>query len=80
MREVGTTISEAIKTGKWLYIDYRNRENQRTSYWCSVIDVHPRDKRLTVKMFNPHLSEEIIEAKLFFDGVISAQIIDGTTY
>ena len=42
MREVGTTISEAIKTGKWLYIDYRNRENQRTSYWCSVIDVHPR--------------------------------------
>ena len=26
------------------------------------------------------MSEEIIEAKAFFDGVISAQIIDGTTY
>ena len=80
MKDIGTTISEAIKTGKWLYVDYVNRDNQQTSFWCSVHDVFPDDKRLAIKMINPHMSHDVIDTRISFDGIKSAQIIEGTTY
>ncbi|MCK9536608.1 MAG: AAA domain-containing protein [Bacilli bacterium] len=80
MSHIGIVISEAVKTGKWLYIEYRNLDNQVTNYWCSVIDVHLEDQRLSVKIFNPRLSYEIIDTKLYFDSILSAKLIEGTSY
>ena len=49
MEKTGREIFRAIHEGKWLQIEYRNREKQVTRYWISILDLDPAEGTLKVR-------------------------------
>ena len=83
MSQIGKVISQAIKEGHWLLIDYQSKDSEKTTYWISVLDVC-NDKngaaRLEVNMFNTYRSMDVLKGKIFFDSILSATILPFTDY
>ena len=80
MKNIELLISESIKNGRWLYISYKNNLNQITYYWISIYDIDLKKKNLRVNMFNFEKSYNAIYGTIKFDKILSAQILDFTTY
>ena len=80
MKNIELLISESIKNGKWLYISYKNYLNQITYYWISINDIDLKKKTLQVNMFNFEKSYNTLSTTIKFDSILSAQILDFTTY
>ena len=77
---VGKMISKSIKENKWLSIDYVNKDNQESTFWCSILDINIESKVFTVDIFNVFKGNKIINGVIFFDNIKSANVIDGTYY
>lgn len=77
---VGEIVSQAIKENKWIVIEYLNKENELTNYWISVIDVLPKERKLTVNIFNHTKSYESFSTDIKFDKIQSAKIIEFSNY
>ncbi len=80
MDNIELLISESIKTGKWLDISYQNSQNETTYYWIAIKDIDLKKKLLIVEMFNDQKSIDCIEATIRFDRILSAKLLDFTTY
>lgn len=84
MNEVFLSISKSIKEGKWLYINYVNANNDSTFFWIAIKDIDIDKKELIVTAFNAskisHNENGVIDIRLKVDQIISAELIDGTTY
>lgn len=78
MNEVYRDIFRAIHEGKWLSIEYRNKENQITRYWVGVRDLDIRRRTLAVDGL--HLSKYTVNTydRIHIDSILSASIIDGS--
>lgn len=80
MNPVASVISRSIKEGKWVYIEYDNRKEEKSTYfWISIKDIEPKPKRLNVLLFNQEKSLEVLTGVIYFDQIIKAEIIEGTT-
>lgn len=77
---VGKMISKSIKENKWLSIDYVNKDNQESSFWCSILDVDVNGKSLTVDIFNIFKGNKILNGIIYFDSIKKANVVDGTYY
>ena len=53
---IGSSISKAIKEGKWLDIKYQHSDTEVTSFWISILDIDFDLKRLIVNIFNDKLT------------------------
>ncbi len=80
MDNIELLISESIKTGKWLDISYQNSQNETTYYWIAIKDIDLKKKILIVEMFNDQKSIDCLEATIRFDRILSAKLLDFTTY
>ena len=80
MNEIVLTISESIKTGKWLDISYKNKQGEITYYWIAIQDIDLKNKILICKIFNDHKSFDCLDAYIRVNNILSAQILDFTTY
>ena len=77
MNGICREIFRAIHEGKWLSIEYRNREGKVTKYWVGIKGLDPVRKRLIVDGL--HLvSLTIAELNIFIDSIQQAAIIDGS--
>ena len=79
-----TAIARAIKEGKWLEIHYRN-ESRHTTFWAAIKDINPNTKVFSCDMFNFSYIDNknkgyILNTSFKFDKVISARVLDETTY
>ena len=59
MNSIHRDIFKAIHEGKWLKIEYLNKEGKRTNYWIGIRDLDPRNK--TLKVDGLHLNRCSIE-------------------
>ena len=47
MSSVYSDIFKAIHEGKWLKIEYRNKENQVTKFWIGIRSIDVRKRKLS---------------------------------
>lgn len=73
-------ISKAIKEAKWLEITYQNKQHDTTQYWIAIKDIEPKSRELTVDMFNASKSMDSVRAKISFDRIKSATVLNFCTY
>lgn len=78
MNNVCHDIFRAIHEGKWLKIEYKNKEEQITKYWIGIRDLNPMKRTLAV--LGLHLSQYTTDSydHIFIDSILSSQIVEGT--
>lgn len=79
MDKICRDIFKAIHEGKWLSIEYRNKEQNTTNYWIAVKSVSAEKRMLIVEGF--HLGQYTLQ-KLFIyiDSIKTSAVIEGTYY
>lgn len=78
MNAVFRDIFRAIHEGKWLSIEYHNREDQITKYWIGIRDLDIRNRTLAVDGL--HLGQYTVESydRIRIDSIQSSRIIEGS--
>lgn len=78
MNSICHDIFRAIHEGKWLNIEYKNREEQITRYWIGIRDLNPRKRTLAVEGL--HLRQYTTEPYdyIYIDSILSSQIVEGS--
>ena len=77
---IGSIISKGIKEQKWINIEYKNFNNEITVFWIAIYDIKFKEKKFVVKMFNDNKSLDTIASEIYFDKIISAQVIELSCY
>ena len=71
-------IFRAIHEGKWLQIEYRNRESQITKYWIGIRSLNPQKRTLAVDGL--HLGRYTTKSyeAIYIDSILTSQIVEGS--
>lgn len=78
MNTVFRDIFRVIHEGKWLSIEYRNKEERITKYWIGIRNLDVRNRTLEVDGF--HLGYYTVETfpKIKIDSILSSRIVEGS--
>lgn len=78
MNTIYRDIFRAIHEGKWLSIEYRNKENQISKYWIGIYDLNPAKR--TLKVEGLHLGRYTTETfdVIYIDSILSSSIVEGS--
>ncbi len=78
MNKIHHDIFKAIHEGKWLKIEYRNKEEEITKFWVGIIDLNLLERKLIVDGL--HLGKYTLgeDYKLSIDQIISSEVVDGS--
>lgn len=78
MKTVYHNIFRAIHEGKWLKIEYCNKEEAITKFWVGIRDLDVVHQKLIVDGL--HLSKYTLEEgyKLSLEKIITAEVVEGT--
>lgn len=78
MNSVCRDIFKAIYEGKWLKIEYKNKEEKITKYWIGIRDLNVGKRTLAVDGL--HLSKYTTDSFecIYIDAIISSQVIEGS--
>lgn len=72
-------IFKAIHEGKWLSIEYKNKEENVTRYWIAIRQIDMRLKGLRVEGF--HLGDHtVMSLYIYVDSILSSAIVEGSYY
>lgn len=80
MNTILRDIFRAIHEGKWISIEYHNKEDQNTKYWIGIRNIDVRNRTLAVEGF--HLGLYTVESfdRIKIDSIQSSRIIEGSFY
>ncbi len=79
MNKICRDIFKSIHEGRWLSIEYKNKEQNITSYWIAVKDIRVSRRMLIVDGF--HLVQHTMqELSVYMDSIQSSQVIEGSYY
>ena len=78
MDNICRELFRAIHEGKWLKIEYKNKSEEITRYWISVVDLEPYTRVLKVDGLHLGYYTVMRLDKIFLDSIISAEIVDGS--
>lgn len=77
MTGVCKDIFRAIHEGKWLSIEYKNKDGKVTKYWIGILDIDLRRRMLRVDGL--HLGEmATAELMIYIDSILSSTVLEGT--
>ena len=77
MGSVPRNIFKAIHEQKWLYVEYRNKQEQVTRYWIGINELNPQTKALEVDGLHlGNYTQRRLTMRM--DSVLSAQVVEGT--
>ncbi len=77
MTSVCRDIFRAVHEGKWLSIEYRNKDGKVTKYWISIQDIDL--KRRMLRVDGLHLREmATAELVIYIDSILSSSVLEGT--
>ena len=76
LAETGAKIVKAIFQNKWLSIEYKNKQGERTSYWIGVLDIDSEAGIIAAEGF--HVTRHTVASlgRLSIASILSAEIID----
>ena len=69
IKNIELVISEGIKNGKWIYISYKNNQNEITYYWIAIKDIDLKKRILYVSIFNDQKSLNSLDAIIKFSNL-----------
>lgn len=72
-------IGEAIRSGKYLSIYYKNQQEEVKHFWISILDINSKG-RIVVDMFNVNKDEPILNSNLSISAIQSAEILKFSHY
>jgi superfamily I DNA and/or RNA helicase len=78
-KNITTLIGKAIKEGKYLNITYKNKNDEITPFWISILDINERDE-LKVNMFNVTKDEPLLNKKIYISRILKAEILRFSHY
>lgn len=79
MNKVSRDIFRSIHEGRWLSIEYKNKDQNITNYWIAVKDIRVSKRMLVVDGF--HLVQHTMqELSVYIDSIQSSQVIEGSFY
>lgn len=80
MNAVFRDIFRAIHEGKWISIEYHNREERDTKYWIGIRNLDVQSRTLAVDGF--HLVQHTVESfdRIRIDFIQNSRIIEGSYY
>lgn len=78
MNSIYRDIFRAIHEGRWLSIEYRNKEGQISRYWIGIYDLNAAKR--TLKVEGLHLSRYTTETfdLIYIDSILSSSIVEGS--
>lgn len=78
MNAICRDIFQAIHEGKWLQIEYKNKEGNITKYWIGIRDLNVRKRTLSVEGL--HLGKCSVAQfdYILIDSILSSRIIEGS--
>lgn len=78
MNAVYRDIFRAIHEGKWLSIEYQNKEGKVTRYWIGIRDLDVRRRTLSVDGL--HLGQYTVDffQKIMIDSIRSSAVVEGS--
>jgi hypothetical protein len=78
MNNIYRDIFKAIHEGRWLRIEYKNKENKVTKYWIGIRDLNAYKR--TLKVDGLHLGQYTIDSFecIYIDSIVSSQIVEGS--
>lgn len=77
MTSICREIFKAIHEGKWLSIEYKNKDGRITKYWIGIKSLNLHDRSLVVDGL--HLGQmKTKELTVFIDSILSAKIVEGS--
>ncbi len=78
MNSVYRDIFRAIHEGKWLNIEYRNKEEKITKYWIGIRDLNVAKRTLAVDGL--HLGRFTTDSYeyIYIDSILSSQVVEGS--
>ena len=77
MNSVCKEIFRAIHEGKWLKIEYQNKNGDVTNYWIGIKDINVGKRRMLVDGLHLGLCA-VEELHVYIDSIQTAVIVDGT--
>lgn len=78
MTGVCRELFKAIHEGKWLSIEYRNREEEITKYWIGIKGLNPARGSLMVDGLHLGTLERQELPCIYIDRILSAAVVEGT--
>ena len=77
MNNICKDIFKAIHEGKWLSIEYKNKDENTTKYWIGIKDIDLKHKSLIVDGL--HLSKySLCGLNIYIDSILSSAVIEGS--
>lgn len=78
MNSVCHDIFRAVHEGKWLKIEYKNKEEKVTKYWIGIHDLDPGKRTLSVDGL--HLGRYTTDSydTIYIDSILSSGIVEGS--
>lgn len=77
MKAVFKELFRAVHENCWLAVEYRNKKEEKTSYWIAVKNIDTRYRRLLCD--GMHLGTyAVTELNLYLDQILSARILPDT--
>lgn len=78
MNTIHRDIFTAIHEGKWMTIEYRNRQEQITRYWIGIRNLNVA--RRTLEVEGLHLGKYSLARYdcIYIDSILSSQVVDGS--
>ena len=74
MNSILRDIFRAIHEGRWLKIEYKNKNEQKTNYWIGIQDLDVARRRLTVDGL--HLGMYTVTTLfVYIDSILSSEIV-----
>lgn len=78
MNTIHRDIFKAIHEGKWLSIEYRNKQEEITKYWIGIRNLNMATRSLSADGL--HLGNYALKYfnRIYIDSILSSQIIEGS--
>lgn len=78
MNPIARDIFRAIHEGKWLSIEYRNKDDQITKYWIGIRDLNSIKRTLSADGL--HLGQYTVAElnHIRIEGILSSKVIEGS--
>ncbi|MCZ8145845.1 DEAD/DEAH box helicase [Flavobacterium sp.] len=78
-KRITVAIAEAIRSGRYLSIKYKNKEGKVNPFWIAILDITPHDK-IVVNMFNVMKDEPLYQKTISISGIQSAELLKFSHY
>ena len=78
MNEISKAVFRAVHEGKWLQIEYQNKEEKTTRFWIGILDLDVRKRTLSVDGL--HIVQMSLKKYdvLYIDSIRLAKVIEGS--